>query len=263
MFQLTPVVRNILIVNILVFLIPEIMNTSDLVVRIFGLHNVASPFFMAWQWVTYAFLHSGFNHILLNMLGLVFFGPMLESVWGAKKFLLFYLVCTLGAAALYNGISYYELQQQMQSAEKFYANPDPDGYLLFIKEYFPQYLNGASGFANQWENFPTSVEHIKAAKNDIDNLIILQRNVPMIGASGAIYGILAAFGLLFPKMELMLLFPPIPVKAWILISIYFVTSIYQVLNPVPGDNVAHVAHLGGMVIGGIFVYFWRTGSRYY
>lgn len=263
MFQLTPVVRNILIVNILVFIIPEIMNTSDLMVRIFGLHNVASPLFMAWQWVTYAFLHSGFKHILLNMVGLVFFGPMLESVWGAKKFLLFYLVCTLGAAALYNGISYYELQQQITAAEAFYNNPNPTDFQLFIKKFFPEYLNGASGFANQWENIPNSLYHINVAKNEIDNLIILKRNVPMIGASGAIYGILAAFGLLFPKMELVLLFPPFPVKAWLLISLYFVTSIYQVINPVPGDNVAHVAHLGGMVIGGIFVYFWRTGSRYY
>jgi membrane associated rhomboid family serine protease len=260
MFQLTPVVRNILIVNLLVFFLPQTLGTSDLITKIFGLHHIDSPYFMPWQWLTHAFVHANFQHILFNMLGMVFFGPILESVWGSKRFILFYLVCAVGAGLLYNAINYYELAQEIKAAEAFYLNPNPTDYELFIKKFHPEYLRSASGFANQWENNLASQYHIMQSKEDIDNLIILNRNQPMIGASGAIYGILAAFGLLFPNMELVLIFPPIPIKAWIMISIYFVTSLYSAINPMPGDNVAHYAHLGGMFIGAIFVYFWRTGN---
>jgi len=264
MFQLTPVVRSLLIVNALVFIVPQIMGTSDIITQYFGLHNIYSAYFQPWQVLTHAFLHANVQHIFFNMLGLVFFGPILENVWGSNKFLVFYLVCAMGAGILYSGVNYYELLVETNNAQAYFNNPNPSDFEFFIKKFHPENLNSASGFANQWENDLASTYHIEKSKEFIKELIIMQRNQPMVGASGAIYGILAAFGLLFPNMEMMLIFPPIPIKAWIMVSFYLVTSLYSAVNPMPGDHVAHYAHLGGMLIGAIFVYFWRTGlNKYY
>jgi len=264
MFQLTPVVRSLLIVNALVFVVPQIMGTSNIIDQYFGLHNVNSPYFQPWQILTHAFLHGSVEHIFLNMLGLVFFGPILENVWGSNRFLMFYLVCAMGAGVLYSGVNYYELLVETNKAQAYFNNPNPSDFKFFIDKFHPENSNSAAGFANQWENDLTSSYHIEKSKAFIEELIIMERNKLSVGASGAIYGILAAFGLLFPNMEMMLIFPPIPIKAWIVVTFYLGISVYAIINPKVGDHVGHFAHLGGMLIGAIFVYFWRTGlNKYY
>lgn len=194
MFRLTPVVRNLIIMNVIVFLIQTI--TKDSLTGYLALYNNETGLFQPYQLFTYMFAHGGFSHIFFNMLSLAFMGPILESFWGPKKFLLFYLITGIGA-----------------------------GVFNFVIEI---YINSGPGV--------------------------------MVGASGAIYGLLMAFGMIFPNMEVMLLIPPIPIKAKYLV---FLLGGLTFLMDRSG-NVAHFAHLGGMVVGFFVVRAWRSqGGRYY
>jgi membrane associated rhomboid family serine protease len=210
MFRLTPVVRNLIIINVIVFLAQMIFPrvdigdcfgmpgaaSQDLVTKYLALFNVRSSCFRPYQLFTYMFAHGGFSHIFFNMLSLAFMGPILESFWGQKKFLLFYLITGIGAAAFSVGIDLI--------------------------------LGGGAG--------------------------------SMLGASGAIYGLLMAFGMIFPNMEVQLLIPPIPIKAKYLV---FLLGGLTFLMDRSG-SVAHFAHLGGVVVGFIVVKAWRSqGGRYY
>jgi membrane associated rhomboid family serine protease len=194
MFRLTPVVRNLIIVNVIVFLIQTI--TKDLATQYLALYNEQTGWFQPYQLFTYMFAHGTFMHIFFNMLTLAFMGPILENFWGPKKFLLFYLVTGIGA-----------------------------GIFNFIVEV---YIGAGPGV--------------------------------MVGASGAIYGLLMAFGMIFPNMEVMLLIPPVPIKAKYLV---FLLGGLTFLMDSSG-KVAHFAHLGGMVVGFIVVRAWRDqGSKFF
>ncbi|MDL5046391.1 rhomboid family intramembrane serine protease [Oscillatoria amoena NRMC-F 0135] len=193
MFNLTPTVKNLLIVNVFVFILQMILPE---VTGYLSLYNVRSPYFQPYQLFTYMFAHGGFMHIFFNMLMLAFTGPVLETFWGSRRFLLFYLITGIGAAVFSVGID-----------------------LIF---------GGGAG--------------------------------AMLGASGAIYGVLMGFGMLFPNMEVMLLIPPIPVKAKYLV---FIMGGLTFLMDRSG-NVAHFAHLGGIVVAYILIKFWRSqGGTYY
>ena len=210
MFRLTPVVRNLIIINVIVFIgqmiAPQIdvggcfgypgARSDDAVTAYMALFNVHTDCFKPYQLFTYMFAHGGFSHIFFNMLSLAFMGPILESFWGQKKFLLYYLITGIGAAVFSVAID------------------------LFV--------GGGAG--------------------------------SMLGASGAIYGLLMAFGMIFPNMEVMLLFPPIPIKAKYLV---FLLGGLTFLMDRSG-SVAHFAHLGGVVVGFIVVKAWRSqGGSYY
>jgi membrane associated rhomboid family serine protease len=194
MFRLTPVVRNLIIINVIVFIIQMI--THDSFTNYLALYNKESGFFQPYQLFTYMFAHGGFSHIFFNMLSLAFMGPILESFWGQKKFLLFYLITGVGA-----------------------------GLFNFLIELFI-----GSG---------PSV---------------------MVGASGAIYGLLMAFGMIFPNMEVQLLIPPIPIKAKYLV--FLLGGMTFLLDP--SGKIQHFEHLGGVVVGFIVVKAWRSqGGSYY
>jgi membrane associated rhomboid family serine protease len=196
MIRITPVVKNLIILNVVVFILGFLVRgLSDLL----ALHNVVgSGEFLPFQLFTYMFVHASFGHIFFNMLGLFFFGPILESTWGSMRFLTFYLICGVGAGA----------------------------FNLLVDLFM-----GAGSFGT------------------------------MVGASGAIYGIMVAFGVLFPNMEVMLLFPPIPIKAKYLVLGFGAIALYSALNPTPGDNTAHFTHLGGIVVALILLPFWKS-ERY-
>lgn len=260
MFRLTPVVKNLLIINIVVFLLPSLLNAE--LSGLFGLHYVGSERFLAFQFVTYMFLHGGWGHLFSNMFALFIFGPMLEKFWGNKKFFLYYMVTGIGAGILYSGIYFWEMKALEADVMAYVEAPSPEDYNRFIYDHYQFAYNSESQFIDQFDQNPNNESFLEESKSRVLALYRRSANIPMVGASGAIFGILIAFGLYFPNLQLFLLFPPIPIKAKYLVTFYALYELYGGIQQVPGDNVAHWAHVGGMLIGFLVIKFWfkdRTG----
>ena len=261
---ITPVVRNLLIINIAVFALPHLLSGlfgGNMLTALLGLYHWDSVLFQPYQFVTYMFMHSDFEHILMNMFGLFMFGPLLETVWGPKRFFIFYMVCGLGAGALYAGINGYELTQMKQDVVTYHTQPNPDHFNSFLNKYDRGAVGTTLSFVNAFAEAPESAELQADSEWYVQQIFQRRVNTPMIGASGAIFGILIAFALLFPNTELMLLFPPIPIKAKYLVGAYGAYELYKGIVRAPDDNVAHYAHLGGMLFGFILVMLWRNTTK--
>jgi membrane associated rhomboid family serine protease len=192
MFNLSPVVRNIIIINVVVFLLQNLAAGLDVTAYI-SLWPIHSPGFQPYQFFTYMFAHGNFMHIFFNMLALASFAPILEHYWGDKRFLIFYVATGIGAGVIY----------------------------AFVNYFFP----GDGGL--------------------------------MLGASGALYGVFMAFGMVFPNLEIMLLFPPIPLKAKYMVFVMgFITWALD-----RSGTVAHLAHFGGALIAFIIIRVWRSQGQ--
>ena len=232
---LPTVVKNLLIINVIMFLLMytgmgNFMGES--MTKLLGLHYFASPLFKPWQLVTHMFMHGGFGHLALNMLGLFMLGPPLEYKWGSQRFLTFYMVTGVGAALFYSGVhvlEYYQLAEQLGPVA-----------LEQIKIEGPEIWQGHQNYTD-----PTW--------NAMNALL----NIPMVGASGAIYGVLLAFGMTFPNVALMIFPLFIPIKAKYFVWILGLLAVFQAIESNPGDNVAHLAHLGGMLVGYLMIRMWR------
>jgi membrane associated rhomboid family serine protease len=235
--DLPPVVKNIIMINVLMILANYAASSVfgvDLN-GILGLYFPASEQFKPVQIVTHMFMHGGFMHIFFNMYALFIFGPILESVWGPKRFLIFYLVCGLGAALTHETVIFFQYSHLIQ-------NLSPENIQAVITE-GAAYLHQGKVFADP----------------DMQNLQILL-NTPTVGASGAIFGVLLAFGVLFPNTQLMLLIPPIPIKAkWLVLGYGAIELVLAVTQP--GSNIAHAAHLGGMLFGYLLIRYWRKTTN--
>lgn len=213
-----PVIKNLLIVNALAFFASTIF--GDKVFDYFALHDIRSVYFKPHQLVTHMFLHGGFSHILFNMLAVWMFGSVLENLWGGKRFLIFYMLCGLGAAALHLGVLYMEMNDVVA---KFNSLPAEQQQELL---YNPNYrLNQAT-----------------------------------VGASGAVFGCLAAFGYLFPNTLIYVYFF-LPVKAKWFVIFYAALELWMGVQNSAGDNVAHWAHLGGALVGFLLVLYWNKNNR--
>ena len=221
--SIPPVIKNLIILNALIFFAQQIFgnNPEDIVNNLFALHDVRSEFFKPHQIITHMFMHGSWTHLLFNMLALWMFGSILENVWGSKRFLIFYLLCGLGAAFLHLAALYVELREEF-------------AYL--------HQMGGAS----------TDPELYYALLNKI--------NTPTVGASGAVFGCLAAFGYLFPN-SLIYLYFFIPMKAKWFVIIYAALELWLGVNNSAGDNVAHWAHLGGALVGFLLVLYWNKRNR--
>ncbi|RAJ98182.1 rhomboid family protein [Larkinella arboricola] len=249
--MLTPVVRTLLLLNVGLYLITA--SGIDLIGR-FGLYSFLSPAFAPHQLITHMFLHAGFMHLFSNMLGLFFFGPMLERVWGNKRFTIFYLITGIGAGLLFAGINYFEASQLRDAVAAFQSNPSPQSLEVFLAD--RGLLVQGDDFLRAFEDNPTDPSYIRGAIQLVNRYYDQQLGIPMVGASGAIFGILMAFGLLFPNTELFLLFPPIPIKAKYLVTFYGAYELYSGIYRAQSDNVAHFAHIGGMLFAFILVKYW-------
>lgn len=233
-----PVVKNLLIINGIFFLATTMLIGQGLdLTRYLGLHTWMSDDFRPHQFVTYMFMHGGFMHLLFNMFALWMFGRILEQVWGSKRFLIFYMVTGIGAGLIHISVSYFRLLP-------IYNLITPE-MLDFAVSNGYDLLNGGKG-PGSWVADP----------NFVDAVLLI--NVPAVGASGAVYGILVAFGVLFPNTELMLLFPPIPIKAKWLVLILIGIALVMGFGNFSGDNVAHFAHLGGALFGYILLRIWKN-----
>ncbi|MCI6336999.1 rhomboid family intramembrane serine protease [Prevotella sp. P2-180] len=214
------VTKNLLLVNIIAFVATWILQLRGLDLNdLLGLHFFMAADFQVWQLLTYMFLHSGFTHILFNMFALWMFGVVIENVWGPKKFLFYYISCGVGAG----------IMQEIAQFFSFYftiSAQDPTvgfGELFAIGHQLSTQLNG-------WTT---------------------------IGASGAVYAILLAFGMIFPN-ERIFIFPlPIPIKAKWFVMFYVAIDLFSAMSS-SGDNVAHMAHLGGMLFGYLMIRYWNN-----
>src|SRR5215471_335643 len=203
-FQILPtVVKNLIIINVLVQLAQYLFRSSSVInlEDIFALHSWQSPLFKPWQMLTHMFMHDPdpdhyFAHIIFNMFALWMFGSVLENLWGPKRFLTFYLICGLGAAFCHLTVLYFENQHMISLYNSLDRN-SPD-FLFNLKHFIEKYNLGREGYI--------SMDMARAVVDD--NL-----NSSTIGASGAVFGCLAAFGYLFPNTYVYLIFPPIPIKA--------------------------------------------------
>lgn len=261
MFRLTPVVQTLLLINIAMLAVPLLVGTHAEMVTLLALRFFNSPLFSIYQLVTYMFMHANFWHLLFNMMGLVFFGAMLEQVWGAQKFLVFYMVCGIGAGLLYLGVNFFQLSQMHSDMEAFLANPTPAELADFLKRYQADLYRESLDVVNAYSRDRNNPEYIRVARRTVEAIYLSHLNAPMVGASGAVYGVLLAFGMLFPNMSLVLFPLPIPVKAKYMVMVYGVMALYGVFQNAPGDRVAHLAHLGGMVVGLILLFVWSKGKR--
>ena len=216
MGSMPPVVKNLLLVNVLMYIITMI--TGNFMYGNFALFYFDSPLFKPYQLVTHMFMHGGFTHILFNMYTLYIFGCVLERVWGSQKFLFYYFVTGIGAALLHMGVMWLQLQ----------------GYIAD--------LNAGDMFA----------------RAEIEALL----TTPTVGASGAIYGLLLAYGMLFPDNIMQLIFPPEALKAKWVVIIFGALELLLGLSG-RGGNVAHFAHLGGMIFGFFLILYWKKNNRMY
>lgn len=226
--QLPPVVKNLLIANVVCFVGTMIFPKANL---LFGIYYPDSPQFHVWQVITYMFMHGGFSHILFNMFAVFMFGPVLEQIMGSKRFLQFYLITGLGALVLQFGVQAIELYSIVGTIRA----SDIFSFDLDRRAIYPNLPNLTSAdYETIWSIYMT----------------------PMVGASGAIFGLLVAFGILFPNTELFLFFIPVPVKAKIFIPIYIILELFLGVARFSGDSVAHFAHLGGALFGFILLKAW-------
>ena len=203
-FNTPPVVMNLVIANTILWLATVLLppNVENLIIGYGALFPVGSPLFHSWQVVTYMFLHGGFTHLFFNMFALWMFGRILEYDLGSKRFLIFYMVCGIGAGLI---------------------------QLLVC-----------------WlTNSPL--------------------NVPTVGASGAVFGLLLAFGMMHPNDRIMLIFPPIAMKAKWFVVIYGVIELFAGIRSFDSlaDNVAHFAHIGGMLWGFLLLWYWKKRGKIY
>ena len=252
--NMPPAVKNILILNVLMYLLALAFGSTAMgglaLNRELGLYLFDSPNFRPYQLVTHMFMHGSFMHIFFNMFALWMFGTPLERAWGSKRFLIFYFVSGFGAAFIQQAASAWHLHQTMAELSAY-----PVDWSL-VKEaaslQIPEQINQIEALLNKAAN-------TSGADFRIIESAFYQYIVPVVGASGAVFGILLGFGMLYPNVELIMLFFPVPIKAKYFVIIYGVIELLSGLSNRPGDNVAHFAHVGGMIFGFILIKYWPYG----
>jgi len=250
--RVTPVVKYLLIINIGMYILTWLLQRTGIdLYRIFGLFNVKSEYFHPYQFITHMFMHGGLLHIFFNMYALYLFGIILERVWGSQRFLLFFIITGLGAAALQSLVNWWMVHNLADQIQQFMVNPTLENFKILALKY-PNLLNGnVKAIMQNWN----SVD-INQIRSQLNVILQSQMNIPTVGASGAIFGLLMAFGFIFPDVPLMFIFIPIPIKAkWFVIG-YGILELFSGLLNITGDNIAHFAHLGGMLFGYIILKIW-------
>ncbi len=264
--DIPPVVKNIILINIIMLLATWVLeNTFGIrLSQTLGLHYFKSEYFKPYQIVSHMFMHGGFMHLFFNMFALWMFGRVLETVWGSKRFFIYFIVTGLGAAALHMFVIHLQMNSILSDVKAFTNTPSPEAFALLIKEHFPEYYSQIYGkLLDSWYSNPESASYIASSKQFIQELLAFKMNIPTVGASGAVFGVLLAFGMLFPNTQLMLLFPPIPIKAKWFVIFYGGLELWLGLTQ-PGSNIAHFAHLGGMLFGFILIKYWgKKRSNFY
>lgn len=232
--NIPPITRNIIIINVIVFIATYIL--GDQMVGYFAAFYPFSPDFHSWQIVTHMFMHGSIMHILFNMMTLFSFGPILEQTLGDKKYLILYFASGLGAFFLFNAWNFVEVQNISHELQELGFNVNA-------------YLSGAS------VNFSGNTDSILRQRELIESLKGIMYT-PMVGASGAIFGVVAAFATLYPDAKIGIMFIPVPMKVKYLLPIIVVISVYLGVSG-NGGGIAHLAHVGGAIVGWLLARNWR------
>lgn len=278
--MMPPVVKNLLIINGLMFLASLTFESSiglDLN-DLLGLHYFQSEKFNIFQIVSYMFMHGSISHIFFNMFAVWMFGSAIENVWGSKRFLIYYLLTGFGAAIIHYITIYIDMAPIISQMEAIIYSPNADAIIGFANTHpwgnyidsirYPQIYEETLEFYNNTlqtlNTNPNDSGALRDASVFFQDYLRHYLNLPnVIGASGSLFGILLAFGMMFPNMRLYMIFIPIPIKAKYLMIGYGAMELFSAIQDNPGDNVAHFAHLGGMLFGFIIIKFWeKTGVRW-
>ena len=239
MGRLTEAVKHLVIINIILFIVPQALPELG-IQEMFALYFPESPKFGFWQFASHMFMHGGFAHILFNMYGLWAFGTPLEHMWGRNKFLFFYLSAGLGAGVIYTLVNYYQFNEAYELLISNGLTPTEIQAILTSGEYRDSILEFISreDLYKFWATYHT----------------------PAVGASGAVYGVLVAFGLYYPDSKLALIFFPVPISAKYFIPLIILGDLFFGMTKYSVGNVAHFAHVGGALIGFIIAYYWKRNQ---
>jgi membrane associated rhomboid family serine protease len=241
MRNVTETVKQLIIINILFFIGTQVV--GDGAYKMLAMYFPENSGFQYWQVITHMFMHGGYMHIFFNMFALYSFGSALESIWGSKKFLFFYISCGLGAALLHTGINYYYFNEGINT---LVSNGFSKGQVL-------QLLNEGK-INTQWQEIMTVSQF-----QDFTSAYL----GTVVGASGAIYGVIVAFAFMFPNAELALMFIPVPIKAkyfvpgLVLVDLYLGISGQSIFG---GGGIAHFAHVGGALFGFLIMWYWKKNQ---
>lgn len=224
--RMPTIIKNLVIINVIFFIATYAFGEYFMKFTL-GAYYPDSPFFETFQLVTHFFMHADITHLFFNMFALVLFGSALEVRWGPKRFLFYYFSCALGAYLMHMGVQAIE-----------------------VSNITGQIAHNVTGLKVEGNYFVWD--------SNVPRELINIYSTPVIGASGAVFGLLLGFGMYFPNRSLYLLFVPFPIKAKWFVIIYGVMELYLGLRNVPGDSVAHFAHLGGMLFGYIMIKSWKN-----
>ncbi|MEE4001440.1 rhomboid family intramembrane serine protease [Tenacibaculum sp. FZY0031] len=235
--RLTQAIKHLIIINVIMYFAPQLLNMD--LTNLFALHYPKNEHFGAWQYITHMFMHGGPAHLLFNMYGLWAFGTPLEQMWGRNKFLFFYFSAGIGAGLIYTLANYYQ-----------------------FNGIYEQLIGmGVS---------PAEIQNILSSGQYNDSLITLSNktmrefyslyHTPAVGASGAIYGVLVAFGLTYPNAKLALIFFPVPIAAKYFIPLIILSDLFFGMTSYSIGNIAHFAHIGGAIIGFIIAWYWKKNQ---
>jgi membrane associated rhomboid family serine protease len=261
--SIPPVVKNLIIINVLLLVATYMLGNAGInLVEHLGMHYPASEKFRPHQIITHMFMHGGLTHLFFNMFALYMFGRVLESVWGSKRFLVYYFVTGLGAIALHNFVNYLEFASMQNTIQAYQNTPSPEILDQFVKRNLPQASVQVRDFINTWYNDPANSSFAAEGLSLMERIKQLKMDIPTVGASGAVFGVLLAFGMLFPNTQLMLLFPPIPIRAKYFVIGYGLLELYLGFSR-PGSNIAHFAHLGGMLFGYLLIKYWNKRTTHF
>lgn len=239
MSSVPTVTKNLIIINALMWVATYVFRGMDIQLESYlGLQYFGSEHFNLSQIITYMFMHDPLNpaHVFFNMFGVYMFGRVLEQVWGPKRFLVFYMVTGVGAALMQELTWYIELRPMLEAAGNFATHPNMAPFLKFLRVD---------------EGYLFTPDQAIQAKQMIMNSLMT------VGASGSVFGILLGFGMLFPNAPLFLMFIPIPIKAKYMVVGYGLLELFAGVANFSGDNVAHFAHLGGMIFGYFLIRYWK------
>ncbi len=270
---LPPVIKNLLIINILMFIATQVFRESlgiDLV-SILGLHFITAPDFKPYQFVTYLFMHGDLAHLFFNMFAVWMFGSVLENVWGQKRFLIYYLVTGFGAGLIQYLVFYLQMAPFLDTVNLVQSNLTVNTFeelvntSSFQSKFSYEFMFQYDAFAREY-NLALQDNPAKALSLASQFLIDFKHQYlnshVVIGASGSLFGLLLAFGMMFPNTLLYIYFL-IPLKAKWFVIIYGAIELISGIRSNPEDNVAHFAHLGGMLFGFILIMIWKKNRNHF
>ena len=238
MGRISEIVKHLIIINVIFYIASQVL--GDFMYDLFAMHYPKNPDFILWQPLTHMFMHGDTTHILFNMFGLWMFGTPLEQMWGKQKFIFYYLSAGLGAVLIQTLVYHYDVMAVTQILlENGLTNLDVKSF------YETGRVNTSIIQSVGEERLYSSIQSFKAV---------------MVGASGALYGILVGFAMLFPNVQLMLLFPPIPIRAKFLVPLLILFDLFFGFTSYSVGPIAHFAHIGGAITGFVMMWYWKKNQ---